>query len=151
MDARPILSAAWLLGLSALLGGCTLFRPDPPEYDAVVLESGVVVKDLVVPEAGATAREGDAVAVEYDLALESGEQVDSSRTRAVPVRFRLGEGRAPAGLEQGLIGMRLFGRRLIIVPPELAYGEAGRPPRIPPNATVRFDVELVELEAAPSP
>jgi len=139
-------STPWILA-AALLTSCGWFRPEPPDYDSVALPSGLVVRDLVVPEAGAEARLGDAVGVHYELFLMDGTAVESSRTTGTPLRFELGTGVVPRGLEEGIVGMRPFGRRRLTVPSLLAFGETGRPPEIPPGATVRFDVELMELEA----
>jgi FKBP-type peptidyl-prolyl cis-trans isomerase len=132
------------LVLVPLLAGCAWFRPDPPEYEAVRLESGLVLRDLVVPQNGVEVADGDTVAVHYDLRLDDRTLVESSASTGLPLRFQVGAGAVPCGLEQGVIGMRLFGRRRLTVPPALAYGAEGRPPRIPPGATLVFDVELME-------
>jgi FKBP-type peptidyl-prolyl cis-trans isomerase len=133
---------ALVLGL--FLTSCAWFRPDPPEYDSVRLESGLVLRDLVVPEAGVEVGHGDTVAVHYDLRLADRSLVESSTATGRPLRFRVGAGEVPTGLEQGVLGMRLFGRRRLTVPPDLAYGAEGRPPRIPPGTTLVFDLELME-------
>lgn len=127
------------------LASCSWFRPDPPEYDALELASGVSVRDMVVPDQGPGVAEGDEVAVHYDLRLADGTFVESSRDTGQPMRFAVGAGTVPRGLEQGVIGMRLFGRRRVNVPSALGFGAEGRPPRIPPDATLVFDVELMEL------
>ena len=127
-----------------MLAGCAWFRPHPPEYDSLRLESGLVLRDLVVPDAGAEVTAGDTVAVHYDLRLADRTLIESSTSTGLPLRFEVGAGAVPSGLEQGVLGMRLFGRRRLTVPPALAYGEAGRPPRIPPGATLVFDLELME-------
>jgi FKBP-type peptidyl-prolyl cis-trans isomerase len=131
--------------LAALLSSCSWFRPEPPEYDAVEFPSGLVARDLVVPENGAPARVGDTVTVHYELYLADRTRVDSSVEAGAPLRFELGSGDVPRGLDEGIVGMRLFGRRRLTVPSALAFGAEGRPPRIPPDATVIFDVELMEL------
>lgn len=133
-----------VLALGLLFAGCAWFRPRPPEYESVRLESGLVVRDLVVPEAGAVVAPGDTVAVHYDLRLTDRSLVESSNSIGQPLRFHVGAGDVPSGLDEGVLGMRLFGRRRLTVPPELAYGAEGRPPRIPPRATLIFDVELME-------
>lgn len=142
----PVRTASWLLAAS-LLTSCGWFRPEPPDYDSVALPSGLVVRDLVIPESGAEARQGDLVAVHYQLFLTDGTQVESSQSTGTPLRFELGSGVVPRGLEEGIVGMRLYGRRRLIVPGPLAFGDEGRPPTIPPGATVRFDVELMELQS----
>jgi FKBP-type peptidyl-prolyl cis-trans isomerase len=139
-----MLTRTFALTVFFALASCSWFRPDPPEYDAVRLESGLVVRDIVVPNAGVEVEAGDAVTLHYELRLADLTLVESSRDSGRPLHFLVGMGTMPAGLEQGLIGMRLFGRRRIVVPPELAYGAEGRPPRIPAGATLTFDVELME-------
>lgn len=138
LHLAPVLAAV-------LFSSCAWFRPDPPEYDSVEFPSGLVVRDLVVPEQGEPARVGDTVAVHYELFLADRTPVDSSVEAGTPLRFELGSGAVPRGLDEGIVGMRLFGRRRLTVPSALAFGAAGRPPRIPPDATVVFDVELMEL------
>jgi|SRR5688572_30161711 len=132
------------LVLVPLLAGCAWFRPRPPEYDAHTLPSGLIVRDLVVPEGGGEVAQGDTIAVHYDLRLVDRSLIESSTDTGRPLRFQVGEGTLPRGLEEGVLGMRLFGRRRLTVPPQLGYGAAGRPPRIPPDATLIFDVELME-------
>lgn len=144
-----MLKRASALALCLALSGCAWFRPDPPEYDAVRLKSGLIVRDLVVPEAGAVVETGDTVAVHYDLRLADRSLVETSSATGQPLRFEVGSGEVPSGLDEGVLGMRLFGRRRLTMPPELAYGTEGRPPRIPPGATLIFDVELMELVPEP--
>jgi FKBP-type peptidyl-prolyl cis-trans isomerase FkpA len=145
MPNRPLLAVLCLL----LASGCALFRPRPPEYPAVVLDSGLVVQDLVVPEEGVPVAVGDTVAVHYDLWLGAGETfLESSRDQGIPVRFEVGAGTVPRGLEEGVVGMRLFGRRRLEVPGALGFGAAGRPPNIPADATLRFELELMEHSTA---
>ena len=138
-------SSPWLLG-ALLLTSCSWFRPDEPDYGSVALPSGLVVRDLVVPAEGPEARPGDSVGVHYELFLADGTSIETSRTTGTPLRFELGSGAVPRGLDEGIVGMRPFGRRRLTVPGTLAFGAEGRPPEIPPDATVRFDVELMELE-----
>jgi len=135
--------------LALALSSCAWFRPSPPHYDDVVLESGLVVRDLVVPNAGQGVVSGDTVAVHFDLRLADQSLVESSRSTGQPLRFEVGAGKVPRGLEEGVLGMRLFGRRRLLVPAELGYGAEGRPPRIPPSAALTIDVELMELAARP--
>jgi FKBP-type peptidyl-prolyl cis-trans isomerase len=144
----PIRSLVLLAPLA--LGSCAWFRADPPEYAPVQLESGLVIRDEVVPDSGPVVAPGDVVALRYELRVV-GERtpVESSAERGQPLRFTVGEGKVPAGLEEGVLGMRLYGRRRLDLPSTLAFGSAGRPPRIPPDAPVVFDIELMEHEPAP--
>ena len=143
MNSLPRL-AALLLALSSL-PSCCLFRVRPPEYDPVILENGLVIQDEVVPEEGPLATAGDTVSIHYVMRLGDGEVVDSSLERARPVSFVLGEAQVPKGLDLGIVGMRCFGRRRLVVPPLLAYGDEGYEPLVPPNATLYVSVELLEL------
>ena len=139
---------------SLVLSGCAWFRPHPPVYDAVDLGAGLVVRDLVVPMEGPGVADGDTVAIHYELRLPDKSLIENSRNTGLPLRFQVGAGKVPRGLEQGVVGMRLYGRRRIIVPPALAYGDEGHPPAIPPGSALTFDVEVMELEplhAAPAP
>jgi len=144
LPARCALLVLWLF-----LGSCAWFRPDPPVYPEVKLASGLVVRDLVVPESGAEVSNGAAVAIDYLLRLADKTVVESSRDSGQLLRFHVGDGTVPSGLDEGVLGMRLFGRRRLTVPPELAFGAQGRPPAIPASATVIFDIEL--MEHTPSP
>jgi peptidylprolyl isomerase len=94
---------------------------------------------------------GDRVAVHYTGTLEDGTIFDSSFDRGQPIEFVLGQGQVIPGWEQGIAMMREGGKATLVIPPELAYGPQGAPPTIPPNATLTFEVELVQVVAAPAP
>jgi len=149
MNLPPLGRAALVAALAAGSGSCALFRPAPPEYDPVVHESGLVVQDLVRAETDLVVQEGDHVSFHYRIALEDGSVVDSSLDRGTPLDVTLlpGELDVP-GLAQGLLGMRVLGRRRLYVPPELGYGEEGLPPHVPPNATLIIDLELLQVNGA---
>ncbi len=107
--------------------------------------SGTVgIEDLVVGS-GPTAAVGDVVTVNYVGTFTNGAKFDSSYDRGQPYVFRLGVGAVIAGWDQGVPGMRVGGKRRLTIPPSLAYGSAGSPPTIPPNATLIFDIELVSI------
>jgi peptidylprolyl isomerase len=99
---------------------------------------------------GAQARPGDIVSVHYTGTLEDGTVFDSSIESGQPFTFVLGQGQVIAGWDQGIALMREGGKATLIIPPDLAYGEAGRD-QIPPDATLTFEVELVQVIAAPEP
>jgi FKBP-type peptidyl-prolyl cis-trans isomerase FkpA len=105
--------------------------------------SGLVIDEVEVG-VGDEAQTGDTVAVHYTGRLTDGTQFDSSQGRE-PLQFTIGEGRVIPGWEEGITGMRVGGIRTLTIPPELGYGEEGFPPVIPPNATLIFDVELVDI------
>jgi FKBP-type peptidyl-prolyl cis-trans isomerase len=104
----------------------------------------LVVEDLVVGT-GATAVVGDTVTVHYIGTLTNGNKFDSSYDRGAPLPpFRLGAGAVIPGFEQGIVGMRIGGKRRLTIPPSLAYGSTGQG-QIPPNATLVFEVELLAI------
>lgn len=94
---------------------------------------------------GEEVQEGQRIAVHYEGRLDNGTVFDSSFTRNQPIVFTLGVGQVIQGWDQGLLGMRVGGKRTITIPPELGYGDQGAGGVIPPNAILIFDVELVEI------
>lgn len=99
----------------------------------------------VVTGDGKTAIPGRTVSVHYTGRLTDGTKFDSSRDRARPFEFVLGAGRVIAGWDEGVEGMQVGGKRTLTIPPRLGYGRRGAPPTIPPNATLVFDVELLDV------
>jgi FKBP-type peptidyl-prolyl cis-trans isomerase len=106
--------------------------------------SGLRYQDLVKGN-GTEATAGKSVQVHYTGWLPNGEKFDSSRDRNEPFSFTLGAGQVIAGWDEGVAGMKVGGRRKLVIPPDLAYGTAGAPPDIPPGATLVFDVELLNV------
>lgn len=100
--------------------------------------------DLVVGE-GPEAEVGDTVKVHYRGTLADGTEFDSSRKHDRPFDFKIGAGNVIKGWDQGVPGMKVGGKRKLSVPASLAYGERGHPPVIPPNATLTFEVELLDV------
>ena len=94
---------------------------------------------------GKPAEAGDTVAVHYVGTLEDHTEFDSSRARKRPFEIELGKGSVIKGWERGIPGMRVGGKRRLTIPPELAYGAGGHPPKIPPNATLIFEVEMIAV------
>lgn len=103
------------------------------------------IKDLKVGE-GAEAKEGSAVSVHYTGTLKSGKKFDSSLDRKEPFQFTIGQGQVIKGWEKGVVGMKVGGKRKLTIPYDLAYGEAGKPPDIPPRATLVFEIELLDVK-----
>ena len=102
--------------------------------------------DDIVEGDGAEAKAGDDVTVQYvGVDYETGEQFDASWDRNEPFPFKLGSGSVIPGWDEGVEGMRVGGRRELTIPPDLAYGEQGRPPDIGPNATLVFVIDLVSI------
>src|SRR5690349_10199001 len=108
------------------------------------LSQTLVKEDLVIGK-GEAAESGSDVLVHYVGWLENGQQFDSSRARRDPLDFALGAGDVIKGWDQGIAGMKVGGKRKLVVPPSLAYGEHGCGGVIPPHATLVFEVELLEV------
>ena len=105
--------------------------------------SGLQYWDIVVGS-GATAVPGNVVKVHYSGFLTNGAKFDSSRDRGEPFSFPLGAGQVIKGWDEGVAGMKVGGQRQLRIPPQLGYGAAGAGGAIPPNATLIFDVELLD-------
>jgi FKBP-type peptidyl-prolyl cis-trans isomerase len=99
----------------------------------------------VAPGAGPAAKAGDRVKVHYTGTLVDGTEFDTSRKRGKPFEFVIGKGSVIKGWDQGILGMKVGGKRRLTIPPGLGYGARGAPGTIPPNATLLFDVELMEI------
>jgi FKBP-type peptidyl-prolyl cis-trans isomerase FkpA len=106
--------------------------------------SGLRYQDVVEGQ-GAEATADRTVSVHYTGWLPNGEKFDSSRDRDEPFSFSLGAGQVIAGWDEGVAGMKVGGRRKLVIPADLGYGTAGAPPAIPPGATLVFDVELLDV------
>ena len=117
----------------------------------VTVPKGAPPKKLEVKEieagSGAEAKSGDEVTVQYvGVDYKNGQEFDSSWSRNEPFSFSLGAGEVIPGWDQGVEGMKVGGRRELIIPPSLAYGEAGAPPAIAPNETLVFVIDLLEVK-----
>lgn len=102
-----------------------------------------LVKEDLEAGTGATAKAGDEVTVQYvGVGYDSREQFDASWDRGEPFTFTLGAGEVIPGWDQGIVGMKVGGRRELTIPPGMAYGSGGFPPAIGPNETLVFVVDL---------
>jgi len=116
----------------------------------ITLPDGLKYINLKVGD-GALATSKSTVRVHYTGWLSSGQKFDSSRDRGQPFDVTLGQGQVIPGWDEGIPGMKVGGRRKLIIPPALGYGDQGSPPVIPAKATLVFTVELLAVTAAPSP
>ncbi len=117
----------------------------------VTAPKGAPPKELVVEDleegTGAEAKAGDVISVQYVGAnYKTSKEFDASWSRGEPFTFALGGGEVIPGWDQGLEGMKVGGRRELIIPPELGYGSTGSPPAIPPNETLIFVVDLEAIK-----
>jgi peptidylprolyl isomerase len=105
----------------------------------------LVIKDLI-PGTGQAAKAGDPITVNYiGVNYANGKPFDNSYDRGQPFPFQLGGGQVIPGWDQGLVGMKVGGRRELVIPPSLAYGPQGQPPVIKPNETLVFVVDLLSI------
>ncbi len=111
---------------------------------AKITDSGLKYEDLS-EGSGGVANSGDRVEVHYTGWLDSGERFDSSHDRAQAFSFILGRGQVIRGWDEGVVGMRIGGKRKLTIPPQLGYGRTGAGGVIPPNATLVFEVELLGI------
>jgi peptidylprolyl isomerase len=100
----------------------------------------------IVKGNGKQAKAGQKVSVQYvGIAWSTAKQFDASWDRGQPFKFQLGAGQVIPGWDEGLVGMRVGGRRQLIIPPDMAYGAQGQPPAIGPNETLVFDIDLLKV------
>ena len=146
-----------LVGTAVVLGQTTATLADPPKKGAkppaktakpktVTTKSGLKYIDEVVGK-GASPKTGQEVTVHYVGTLLTGKKFDSSRDRGMPFTFVIGKGQVIPGWDEGVMSMKVGGKRKLIVPANLAYGPGGTPDgTIPPNATLNFEVELLGVK-----
>ena len=140
-------TALGLLVLAALAAACSQSSPSGGGGGGqqVTTPSGLKYTDVVVGT-GAEAKTGQTAVVHYTGWLTDGKKFDSSKDRGQPFSFPLGRGQVIKGWDEGVVGMKVGGKRELMIPPDLGYGARGAGGVIPPNATLKFEVELLDLK-----
>lgn len=134
--------AIFILTLTiTIMNGCS----SGGDKNEVTTPSGLKYVDEVVGT-GPSPQKGQTVTVHYTGTFQDGKKFDSSRDRNQPLQFQIGYGQVIRGWEEGIMSMKVGGKRKLIIPPGLAYGETGMQGIIPPNATLIFDVELLDAK-----
>jgi FKBP-type peptidyl-prolyl cis-trans isomerase len=142
---RCLLWAFWVLSLAfGVAEAVADLEPAKPQGHETVLPSGVRYVDEK-PGTGEEARDGKILDVRYTGWLQDGSKFDSTEDCAKPLTLRLGAGDVIKGLDEGLVGMKVGGKRHLTIPPELGFGKEGGGERIPPNATLIYEVELLAV------
>ena len=135
-----------VVALSLCLAACD-DSPSEPESQYTTTPSGLQYLDLVVGS-GRQPRYADHATVHYITWLEDGTKVDSSYDRGQPFQFGVGLGQVIAGFEEGVASMRVGGKRKLVIPPDLAFGDSGYPPIIPPNAVLVVEIALLMVRGS---
>ena len=131
-----VISARWIPGSVAAAASASASSPSAAATTAASPNG----------HAANEARPGSTLTVHYVARLTDGRELDSSRKHGAPFVFVLGKGMVIKGWEQGLVGMKVGEKRVLTLPPDLAYGERGVPPTIPPSSTLIFDIELLDVQ-----
>ncbi len=132
-----------ILGLIVVAASLQIYLLAGCQAPLKTLPSGLQYADLRTGT-GAEVRTGHRAAVEFESWLQDGKQIGSSKERGIPFEFEVGGQDAIRGLSEGVRGMKVGGKRKLVVPPRLAYGDAGTPNGlVPPKATLVYEVEVV--------
>jgi len=148
LKAGVFLLALIILVVFYLASGNINDTSEENENQNAGLEGGVdelKIEDIL-EGVGSEVKNGDTISVHYTGTLIDGTKFDSSLDRNEPFSFTLGEGAVIPGWDKGILGMKTGGKRRLIIPPQLAYGEEGAGSDIPPNSTLIFEVELLDIE-----
>jgi FKBP-type peptidyl-prolyl cis-trans isomerase FkpA len=138
------LRISWVLAVLLLTLSLACSQPAASGKETTMADGLKFTDDQV--GTGAEALAGKTVSVHYTGWLTDGTKFDSSKDRGQPFSFPLGAGRVIKGWDEGVAGMKVGGKRTLVIPPELGYGARGAPGAIPPNATLKFEVELLDVK-----
>lgn len=117
----------------------------PQVLSTQTLESGLIIEDEKFGE-GEGVKAGDTISMHYIGTFTNGQKFDSSLDRGQPFETQIGVGQVIKGWDEGVIGMKVGGKRRLTIPPALAYGEQGVPGAVPPNSILMFELELLEIK-----
>ena len=134
-SALAVTAVLWIVFSTPDAGGGGAF---------VTTKSGLKYKDEIVGK-GKEAKPGDLVTVHYTGRLANGGKFDSSHDRKKPFDFELGARKVVQGWDEGVAGMKVGGKRTLIIPPKLGYGDEGAGDKIPPNSELHFEIELLRV------
>jgi FKBP-type peptidyl-prolyl cis-trans isomerase len=145
---RALVAALLAVASPLLLAAASVSQEKNPSHGPIgpeiVTPSGLKYRDIKVGH-GKEAATGKIVEVHYAGWLEDGTKFDSTRDRSRPFTFRLGAGDAIKGWDEGLVGMKVGGKRQLTIPPELGFGKQGVGSVVPPNAVLFYEFELLEV------
>jgi peptidylprolyl isomerase len=120
-------------------------KPSEQKSELITTPSGLQYMDIVIGT-GVSPQPGQIAVVNYTGWLPDGKKFDSSLDRGVPFEFPVGQGRVIKGWDEGVASMKVGGKRKLVIPPQLGYGERGVPGVIPPNSTLVFEVDLLSIK-----
>ena len=135
---KKLIILCLILPLFMIFNGCS-------KEQTVTTPSGLQYIDEIVGT-GPSPQKGQQVTVHYTGYLQDGTKFDSSRDRNQPLPFTIGIGQVIKGWDEGIMSMKVGGKRKLTIPPDLGYGQRGAPPAIPPGATLVFEVELLSVK-----
>jgi len=140
-----ISNGLWTIALVGLLSAGVGCSAAESISETVTTPTGLGYVDIVLGT-GKPVNKGDTVTVHYDGYLEDGKKFDSSRDRGKPFSVEIGIGHVIKGWDEGVVSMKVGGKRKLIIPPELAYGKRGAGAVIPPDSTLIFEIELLQVD-----